>query len=426
MSLYDQINTKVFTDSDKLRASYVPDEVVKRDEQAQEVITQIAPVVRGNQPDHPFLIGYHGTGKTLVSRYVVQETLDEIESRNEERPPEEQLEPATAFVNCESQPSAYRVALRITNEFLPEDETINGGYSEGELFQKMAEAVESAGDVVLIILDEIGDVDNINSLFYQVTRQGDSAFSGETPIAVISTANQFTFEEKFDSDVLSSADTGAKVMFPQYNAPQLRKIIDQRVEGAFADDVVTESARAALAAQVASRHGGDARHAMKVLMTAGKMAMKEPDAVIDHDLIEQAADNLEENIVQERVRSLPDTATHVLTAFLHVLTDTHSEKIESADEHDGISGEEFSVEGVEVGKTFPAIRENLGYDVPSKPTYYRHLGMVEDSGLVRRQKMGGRNGDNYWPGYPAQRIATAILNDPDCRVKSIKGFNADE
>jgi len=420
MSLYDEINTQVFEDSDKLRASYIPDDVIERNEQAKDVIAEIQPITMGSQPDHPFLIGQHGTGKTLVSRYVVDMTVDRIEELNEDRPQEEQIEPATAFINCESESTVYNVALKITNSLLPEGEEIKQGYSKGRLYDRMAEAIDQAGDVVLLILDEVGDVEGINSLFYQITRQGDSSLTGDTPLAVISTANEFTFEEKFDSDVLSSADTGAKVRFPTYNANQLRKIIDQRVDGAFASGAVEESGRARLAAIVAKRHNGDARHAMKVLMTAGKMATKEAGTTIDNEFIDRAADKLEEDVIREKVNSLPDTATHILTGFLINVAQEYPGKVD--DKERTASGNESGIPGGDVLQSFAKVRNNLDLKPSSKPTYYRHLNLIEDSGLIRRQKKTGESWDYYWSEYPATQIAEAIINDSDCEVDAIAGY----
>ncbi|MBT3464876.1 cell division control protein Cdc6, partial [archaeon] len=72
----------LFTEKEVLLPSYLPDKVLYREEQVQQVAEILAPSLRMEKPSNLFIYGKTGTGKTLSVKHVI-ESLRNISKTNE-------------------------------------------------------------------------------------------------------------------------------------------------------------------------------------------------------------------------------------------------------------------------------------------------------------------------------------------------------
>ena len=95
-----------------------------------------------------------------------------------------------------------------------------------------------------------------------------------------------------------------EVIFPPYNAEQLRDILWERASQAFQPGVIDESVISYCAALAAREHG-DARRALDLLRVAGEMAEREnaPRVTVEH--VKKAWIQIERDRIYEVVSTLP-------------------------------------------------------------------------------------------------------------------------
>ncbi|MDY6780026.1 MAG: cell division control protein Cdc6, partial [Halobacteria archaeon] len=106
-----------------------------------------------------------------------------------------------------------------------------------------------------------------------------------------------------------------EIVFPPYNANQLRDILEQRAEIAFEDDVLTNDVIPLCAAFAAKEHG-DARRALDLLRTTAEIAERSKDTSITEEHVREAQEQIELDRVVEVVRTLPTQSKLVLYSII--------------------------------------------------------------------------------------------------------------
>ena len=66
----------LFLDKQILLSSYIPPDVLFREEQIQEIANILAPALRSEKPSNLFIFGKTGTGKTLSVKFVLKSMVD--------------------------------------------------------------------------------------------------------------------------------------------------------------------------------------------------------------------------------------------------------------------------------------------------------------------------------------------------------------
>ena len=61
----------IFVDKRTLMPSYIPEEILYREEQLQEVANVLAPILRMEKPSNLFIYGKTGTGKTISVKHII-------------------------------------------------------------------------------------------------------------------------------------------------------------------------------------------------------------------------------------------------------------------------------------------------------------------------------------------------------------------
>jgi archaeal cell division control protein 6 len=297
----------LFNNKDVLQAMYVPEEVLYREEQIQEVANILAPVLRLEKPSNLFLYGKTGTGKTLSMKYLIQ-SMEEIAKKNT-------INIKFIYVNCKLKKVAdteYRLIAQLIKEFgreipatgLPTDEVYN-------IFYKL---LEGERQVVVLVLDEIDQLTKKigDEILYNLTRINSEL--NETQICLVGISNNLIFAENLDPRVKSSLSE-EEIIFPPYNAIQIQEILKKRSEKAFKPGVI-ESGVIEKCSAFAAREHGDVRRAIDLLRVAGEIAERSGSQVVQINHLDDAEKRIEHDKILDIATGQPKQFQNVLYAII--------------------------------------------------------------------------------------------------------------
>jgi len=347
----------IFENKDVLRPSYTPERLPHRNEQINNMATILVGALRGETPSNILIYGKTGTGKTASAKFVSNEL--ETTSQKYEVPCE------VEYINCEVTDTQYRVLAQLANTFIETNERDIGsrldelrdleeradadpaapestefdspgaledrietletdlddfepvpmtGWPTDRVYSTFFEAIDYRERVVVIMLDEIDKLveKSGDDTLYNLSRMNSELDNSRVSIMGIS--NDLKFTEFLDPRVKSSLGE-EEIVFPPYDATQLRDILAARAQIAFVDDALTEDVIPLCAAFAAQEHG-DARRALDLLRTAGELAERSQADRVGEDHVRDAQEKIELDRVVEVVRTLPTQSKVVLFAVI--------------------------------------------------------------------------------------------------------------
>ena len=365
----------IFENKEVLRPSYTPQQLPHREEQINKMATVLVSALRGDTPSNILIYGKTGTGKTASAQFVSEEL--ETTSQKYEVPCE------VEYINCEVTDTQYRVLAQLANKFIEKNEAHiearleelrtlgedahdspgaleDAGYDDlaavddeierleadleafdqvpmtgwptDRVYQTFFDAVDYHERVVVIMLDEIDKLveKSGDDTLYNLSRMNSDLQNSRVSIMGIS--NDLKFTDFLDPRVKSSLGE-EEIVFPPYDATQLRDILNHRSDVAFKSGVLTDEVIPLCAAFAAQEHG-DARRALDLLRTAGELAERDRTETVDEDHVRNAQEKIELDRVIEVVRTLPTQSKLVLYATI---------LLEKHDVHTINTGEVFNV-----------------------------------------------------------------------------------
>lgn len=363
--LFDDIlsGDPIFADKEVLRPSYTPAELPHRNEQINRMATILVSALRGQTPSNILIYGKTGTGKTASAKFVSQEL--EATSQKFRVPCD------VHYINCEVTDTQYRVLAQLANTFyehntalvqsaidhlsanpdqqleefddqivdfvrareleaISRDEQLEAletlqtdiekvpmtGWPTDRVYQEFFNAVDFTERVVVIMLDEIDKLveKSGDDTLYNLSRMNSSLVRSK--VSIIGISNDLKFTDFLDPRVKSSLGE-EEIVFPPYDANQLRDILEHRSIPAFVSDVLSEDVIPLCAAFAAQEHG-DARRALDLLRTAGELAERSQAESVTERHVRQAQEKIELDRVVEVVRTLPTQSKIVLYSIIEL------------------------------------------------------------------------------------------------------------
>jgi len=302
-----EINKKsVFKNRDLVSPHFVPDTLPFRESQIQDVIANLAPALQGVKPNNLFIYGKTGTGKTSTINKVLEKMLEIQKESNLEQ------KLMTIYMNCRTYNSKYKILLKISDNLFPKSYF---GYSASFIYDSIVKEIAAKNLFIIIVLDEVDLIKDANDSIYSIVRINDEIKTGGTTLIGIS--NNVLFKETLDTRTKSGL-CKKELIFPPYNAQELREILKQRVTIGFQENSVSEGALA-LASAYAAQESGDARTALLLLESAGEITDKKEKDQITEEEISEAKKQVEEEIIVDMISSLPDQIKIVLYAIANMV-----------------------------------------------------------------------------------------------------------
>ena len=293
------VSSRIFKNKEVLRHSYTPENLPHRDEQIESLASILVSALKGETPSNVMIYGKTGTGKTATVRFVGRELEKTGERLN--------IPCYVCYINCEIIDTQYRVLATLARMF---DRNIPmTGWPTDQVYSEFKMAVDSKDQTLIIVLDEIDKlVRKGDEILYNLSRINSEL--SRARVSLIGISNDVRFTEYLDPRVRSSLGE-EEIVFPPYDANQLRDILAQRAEMAFYDGVLDDSVIPLCAALAAQEHG-DARKALDLLRVSGEIAEKENSEVVEARHVRMAIDKIENDHVMEVIRTLPTQSKLIL------------------------------------------------------------------------------------------------------------------
>ena len=326
----------IFENEELLKIKHVPgaDRIVGRDKEMKKVGDALNPAIFGREPNHLFIFGKTGTGKSLISRSVTERVIAEAGR--------EDVAVKSVFVDCgeeNTEASVVKTIAKALND--PESSGTrvpDRGLSTGDYYKRLWRAVDLCTDVAIIILDEIDMLDD-DEVLRKLSRAGESQKIQQSDIGVIGITNKIDFPDNLNERVKSSF-TRDELVFQPYDANQLREILENRRD-AFKDDVLSNDVIPLVAAFAAQEHG-DARKGIDILRNAGRIATKEDADTVVEDHVRAAKRKTEVDRFAEVVDGAPVQAKVILFALTSLTDARHEDQFTTKqiyDRYRGFAGE---------------------------------------------------------------------------------------
>jgi len=347
----------IFENKEVLRPSYTPHELPHRNDQINRMATILVSALRGETPSNILIYGKTGTGKTASAKFVSQE----LESTSQKYDVPCEVE----YINCEVTDTQYRVLAQLANTFIEKNQQVIAnrlddhrelrsdaadepgmlagtefatldeldariekleadaeemeevpmtGWPTDRVYSTFFEAVDYHERVVVIMLDEIDKLveKSGDDTLYNLSRMNSEL--DRSRISIMGISNDLKFTDFLDPRVKSSLGE-EEIVFPPYDANQLRDILQHRADIAFKQEALTDDVIPLCAAFAAQEHG-DARRALDLLRTAGELAERSQAEIVAEKYVRQAQDKIELDRVVEVVRTLPTQSKIVLFAVI--------------------------------------------------------------------------------------------------------------
>ena len=306
MGMFER-DTDIYRDRDALREDYQPEQLVGRDEELDTYRAALQPVINGEQPNNVFLYGKTGVGKTAATRYLLQHLQEDAAQYDD-------IELTVTALNCDGLTSSYQVATRLVNEFRDDTEQISTtGYPRASVYEMLWNELDDCAGTILIVLDEVDHVED-DSILYQLPRARANGNLSTAKIGIVGISNDFSFRDDLSPKVRSSL-CEQEIHFPAYDATDLQKILEQRVEVAFHDGVLDPGV-IPLCAAYGAKDAGDARQSIDLLMKAGDLARDDDTERVAEEHVERGRRALERGRIKEGITGLTQHGHLVLYALL--------------------------------------------------------------------------------------------------------------
>jgi cell division control protein 6 len=226
----------IIINEEALTEAFVPTRLLHREGQIRELERCLKPALKNRSIENIFLMGTTGTGKTTITKWILENYFKEI----------------SAYVNCWKHRTTHEVLKEI---LLGLQIPVHGREPTGDLTKALERIVKKTK--IIACLDEVDRLDDFD-LLYLLARSGCGLILISTRCHVLASLT---------SRIRSSLAL-TEIEFPAYKTDELYDIIRDRVEFAFRSGSLKNEfiKLASVAAQ------GDARTGLEIVRKAGKKA----------------------------------------------------------------------------------------------------------------------------------------------------------
>lgn len=361
------VDNPVFSKEEVLLNKYIPDHLLFRDKEMDEIEVEIGRHMRTGGGTHFHIWGPTSTGKTHA--------IKRIQKNFYEWRDEKGINGDMIYLNCRDK-SLYNIVVGLNRKF---SQYPQQGKSMNTVYEDLLQRLSDKKYV--IVFDEIDEIKKtpwstdsaIDDLIYKFSRAHE--FKSHVELMIIMISNKSSILDTIKSYNRSQLQQD-KVFFSRYNADELCEIIRDRVEMAFKDGIVDDSVINLLAARVVSG-SKSVRDALKALMKAGHMISNEMESneeprQMTMDDIDEAFDIIESDHIRTTIEGLGPHEFAVLVA---------------------VANENGKVDIKTMYDNYRKFIKELGMDSNSY-RYLRsnHIPSLEDQGLILTELKGRGKG----------------------------------
>jgi cell division control protein 6 len=338
---------------DVFEEEYIPEEVRYRSGNISLIAQPYIDFIGGSTPENILIAGGNGTGKTLCTRYVLEEFTNKVVAIDKKV--------IYHYANCRNDDTR----LKIMQNFLKE-QNIGKVPKRRRDVQKIFESVIENYDLVVFILDEFDRYilrykDDAETFLYNCSRTYPN-------VHIIMITTDFTLDPYMRSNLDPSTKDTFRYklyLFNEYTTDQLQGIlVDRMMEG-----LKTEAWDINIVRYIvdkAEELGEGARSAINIAKNAIKIAKRRHAEKITEEHIDEVVDDLAHSPVIKGILSLRTVHLVVLMCI--------------KEKEDGLSMEELK-------RKFSNAVGNTNYE-RSEGSLYNFVKYLEQLGFVRKVRKG--------------------------------------
>ena len=287
----------LFTDRRAFDHAFEPARLPHREHELDSLVRNLVDALNGHIPSNMLLYGVPGSGKTVVTRYVL--------SQLREKGLEMGQSVHTYEINCRNVDTKYRVVQTIATHLAQRGDAPVPftGWPTDRVLDTVVSRMSRVGGVHIIVLDE---VDNLvdkggDDLLYALTSLNTLLSKGRCSIIGIS--NDLHFTQHLDPRV-SSRLSQEDIVFHPYVATEIQNILNERAEMGIKAGVLDDGVIKLCSALAAQEHG-DARRALDLLRISVQKAEHRSENRVDTKHVRLAQSQLEYDQVTPVIKTLP-------------------------------------------------------------------------------------------------------------------------
>ena len=287
----------LFIDRKAFDHAFEPNNLPHREPEVEALVRNLVDALNGHIPSNMLLYGVPGSGKTVVTRFVLSQLLEKGKQMGHSV--------QTYEINCRNVDTKYRVVQTLASQLKQRgDYPIPfTGWPTDRVLETLIERMDRVGGVHILVLDEI---DNLvaragSDLLYSLTNL--NTILKNARCCIIGISNDLNFTQELDPRV-SSRLSQEDVVFHPYGAQEIQDILQERVRMGLKDDSL-EGGVIPLCSALAAQEHGDARRALDLLRISVQKAEQRSQTKVDPKHVRLAQSQLEHDQVTPVLKTLP-------------------------------------------------------------------------------------------------------------------------
>lgn len=287
-------------DASVFTSSYFPTTIQHREEQIKELGYQILGPLTQKPMRNTIIYGVAGTGKTLTVKHVADrlKTCEDVQ---------------VWYIKLREARTEYSAINTIGKALGLGDQK---GHTNIKIYSSIYEYISKLSQKhFLFILDEVHNIKQDCSSFIDFFLRPEENYNLKgKEISVLFISNKITYPQNLDAGMRSSFACIDKLIFPPYDANQLRDILNERASAGLYENTY-ESTVVPLCAAIGAQEHGDARRSIQMLGIAAAMAEKESAQKITEAHVKKARETIEFEGAANIIRTLPGQGKAVVLAI---------------------------------------------------------------------------------------------------------------